>query len=403
MSLMAAPVATSVEGSASVSLDEVLALASLQTRVDRKYVMTPAVAGELLDGLGDSWRVLEIGGHRIHRYESTYFDTEGRALYLDAAHGRRVRCKVRTRTYVDSDECVLEVKRRSGRGETVKERLPYPLADAATLTDAARAFVAAVAPMVAVDDLHRSLTTSYDRVTFVDRDAGARMTCDVGLACRAPDGADVGLDDWVLIETKSARGTTAADRLLWSRGIRPVAISKYCVGLAALDASLPANKWHRTLHRLGLRPPMAAPEAPARQSVGEEVGGIVGGRSGDLGAGGRALDAVPPAVGPRVEASALAHQDECSVGQLDLRGSRACLDELGAPGMQDLLGDGPGRTGGHERDGDLPAVAPGDGQPSELTRAHPGAGGEPVEVAGPTAEQPRGPASEIFRAAEIET
>lgn len=39
------------------------------------------------------------------------------------------------------------------------------------------------------------------------------------------------------------------DRLLWRQGIRPARISKYCVGLAALDPTLPANRWNRTLRR----------------------------------------------------------------------------------------------------------------------------------------------------------
>ena len=69
-------------------------------------------------------------------YESTYFDDASLSSYLAAAHGRPSRYKVRTRTYVDSGECMLEVKRRSGRGETVKERVPYPTADSGLLTAA---------------------------------------------------------------------------------------------------------------------------------------------------------------------------------------------------------------------------------------------------------------------------
>lgn len=48
------------------------------------------------------------------------------------------------------------------------------------------------------------------------------------------------------------------DRVLWSRGHRPVSISKDATGLAALRPDLPANRWQRTLrsHFVGA----AAPE-----------------------------------------------------------------------------------------------------------------------------------------------
>ncbi|WP_350669715.1 hypothetical protein, partial [Pseudoalteromonas sp. 43-MNA-CIBAN-0464] len=56
--------------------------------------------------------------------------------------GRRRRFKVRTRVYRHSGETWLEVKTRGPRGTTVKDRLPYELADAGRLTDRARDFVA---------------------------------------------------------------------------------------------------------------------------------------------------------------------------------------------------------------------------------------------------------------------
>jgi hypothetical protein len=232
-----------------VTLDEVLALASLQTRVDRKYVMVPETFERLVDRLADDHRVLEIDGRRAFAYESTYFDDASRSSYLDAAHSRPSRYKVRTRTYVDSGECMLEVKRRSGRGETVKERVPYPPADSGLLTAAGRAFVATVVPSLAVDELRPVLRSTFERVTLVDRGAGARMTCDAGLVCSAPDGGAVHLDGYVLLETKSPGPATPADRVLWGEGVRPATISKFCVGIAALDPTLPANKWNRTLRR----------------------------------------------------------------------------------------------------------------------------------------------------------
>jgi hypothetical protein len=244
-----------------ISLDDVLTSADLQTRVDRKYVVPAAVVADLLVDRPHA-RVLEIAGRRSFAYDSVYFDTPGLVAYRGAAHGRRARFKVRTRTYVDSGGCVLEVKVKGGRGETVKERLPYAPEHRATLTGAGAEFVGTVLGErrpdagTAVAALVPTLLTTYRRSTLVDPAAGARITCDVGLVCRrlAPDGAPLpaahaALTGHVVLETKSPGGATEVDRWLWRHGHRPVPVSKYCVGLAATTPGLPANRWARTLSR----------------------------------------------------------------------------------------------------------------------------------------------------------
>ena len=97
---------------APIGLAELVERAALQTRVDRKYVVPLAAVGALLTALGSRARILEIDGQRSFRYESVYFDTPELTSYLLTARRRRRRFKVRTRTYVDSSECWLEVKTR---------------------------------------------------------------------------------------------------------------------------------------------------------------------------------------------------------------------------------------------------------------------------------------------------
>jgi len=247
---LGARVAPALQRFEAVSLEQLVAAASLQTRTDRKYLLDPTTFEALLGSMEDRAAVLDMGGQRAFGYESVYFDTPDLVAYRAAAHSRRRRFKVRTRTYLDSGECVLEVKTEGGRGETVKERRAYELAHRAELTADAEAFVRQrVGAQVGDAVLAPVLTTTYARSTLLDRVAGARMTCDIGLVCAGPDGDSVVLDDSVLVETKSAGAPSAADRWLWAAGVRPVTISKYCVGLACLHPELPANKWHRTLRR----------------------------------------------------------------------------------------------------------------------------------------------------------
>lgn len=234
----------------AVSLADLMELADLQVRVDRKYIVPANLlnrfAGEALPRAA----ALTIGGRTSFGYESVYFDTPDLVAYRAAAHARRRRFKVRTRTYLDSGACMLEVKTVGGRGETVKRRVDHRFEDRATITSTARlVLLRSLGDAADVSALRPTLTTTYHRTTLVDPGAGTRVTVDVGLVCAAPDGRRAALDDHVVIETKSPGGPTAADRWLWSVGHRPVKISKYCTGLAALDDSLPANTWTRTLRR----------------------------------------------------------------------------------------------------------------------------------------------------------
>ena len=240
---------SAAEALAPLSLEDVLAVADLQTRTDRKYVVGPEVFARLVDELGAGLGVLDIGGVRSFRYESVYFDTPALDSYLGAAHSRRRRFKVRTRSYLDSGDCMLEVKTRSGRGETVKARMAYDIGDRSSIDAAGLAFVRAHASLPAGATLAPVLMTAYLRSTLVDLDTGSRLTCDRALECSSPAGPSVSLGDELLVETKSAGAPTAADRFLWRAGVRPEAISKFCVGMAALDPSLPANKWTRILRR----------------------------------------------------------------------------------------------------------------------------------------------------------
>src|SRR5699024_3104427 len=111
-----------VAGARPVTLEELTAEAELMTRVDRKYFVPLDVLGELLSRYS-GLRVLQIGEERTHAYESLYFDTPGALFFRQHAQGRRRRYKVRIRTYADG-EAFLEVKAKSGRGDTVKNRVP---------------------------------------------------------------------------------------------------------------------------------------------------------------------------------------------------------------------------------------------------------------------------------------
>lgn len=234
----------------AISLADLNDAAALQTRVDRKYILDGTQLLSLLYGLRTRLAALDIDGQRSFSYESVYFDTPALESYRSAAHKRRQRFKVRTRSYLDTRTTMLEVKTRGHRNATVKNRQPHRFEQRSHLDDDAQRFVnTTVGRAGLAATLTPVLTTCYDRMTVVDLDDVARMTIDADLRCIASSGGSVGLPDHFVVETKSSGAPSAADRRLWAYGIRPTKISKFGTGMAALDPSLPSNKWHRTLNR----------------------------------------------------------------------------------------------------------------------------------------------------------
>lgn len=231
----------------SIGLGDVLALADLQVRQDRKYLVPTATVNLMLADLGASLAALEIAGRREFGYESVYFDSPDLLTYRMHARGRPRRFKVRTRTYVDSGQCMVEVKSEGLRGQTVKARLAHPYVQRHVLTASAREFVRTHVPTVDPDTLAESMLTAYSRRTLVDVAGAHRLTLDTDLAFVAGDRRVVGPEELVLVEIKSAGPPTPADRWLWWHRLRPVSVSKYCLGAALVDPTLPASRWSRVL------------------------------------------------------------------------------------------------------------------------------------------------------------
>jgi hypothetical protein len=233
-----------------VSLDEVLAHAALDSRTDLKYVMPLDLFPALVARLGPRFQVLEIGGRRMFGYQSVYFDTPDLLSYRHHLQNNRRRFKVRTRTYVDSGECMLEVKVQGRRSATVKHRSPHSVDERFHLGGDACRFVATHIDVPRVTAFLRPvLVTSYHRLTLVDLSGGVRITCDVDLVCRNADRWVEGLRDRVLIETKSAGPQSVLGHAFHDLGVRSTALSKYCLGVAMLADNLRANPWRRTMRR----------------------------------------------------------------------------------------------------------------------------------------------------------
>lgn len=234
---------------APITLDEINTEARLMTRVDRKYFLPRELFSDLIDATSDDFRVLTIEEKRRFMYRTVYFDSPEFRFFRDHVQRRRHRFKVRTRTYVDTGTCHLEVKSKGYRGQTVKQRIDHPIEDPWNLTEAGTEFIDSIvaeAPgrVPPSEQLQPVLETIYDRITLCHD--GQRLTCDLDIRAVNGDDSHVGPQD-VLVETKSEGGGGRWDQLLKAAGIRPHQVSKYCVAAALLYPELPSNPWARTI------------------------------------------------------------------------------------------------------------------------------------------------------------
>lgn len=222
---------------------------ALLDRSDTKYLLPASSLAALLADLADDYRILEINGTRIHRYETRYFDTPSFDCYRRHHAGRAVRCKIRVRRYLASADRFIEVKCRDVHGRTRKHRLP--------LAAEADPFVGRAGQMVqtasgfGLADLRPALDVGYSRVTLVGISTPDRVTLDTSLACRATN-ATAEFAGLVIAEVKRPRAASSSTAVaaLRRQRIREARLSKYCVGLAATRHDLPRNNFLPVLRSL---------------------------------------------------------------------------------------------------------------------------------------------------------
>ncbi len=249
-------IAQTLQGFAPLSLEDLNGKAAMLERLDNKYILRAAQLQPALAAFAATFDVLEIDGKRSFTYATRYFDDAAHHGYYDHHQGRRKRCKVRVRHYLDAGFSYLEVKLKDKRDVTIKKRLRVD-APLTTLDPTCMSFIEAcyqeqygqpfghsLAPVIAMD---------YDRITLVAREGGERMTIDTRLNFQSNGRMRSAPSDIFVVETKSARGNGLADKILRGLHAHPTSrCSKYCIGMAALDQVSRHNRFLPALRRMGL-------------------------------------------------------------------------------------------------------------------------------------------------------
>lgn len=231
-----------------IALDE-MDQVKLMDRIDTKYWFHSTSLVEVLERVKNDYYILTIEGLKMLPYASTYFDTEGDALYTAHHNGKLNRYKVRRRTYVVSGISYLEVKFKSNKGRTVKRRFKTEQKEM-ELSQIEKDFILKETPLPA-EDLQVSLDNRFQRIMLVNKNFSERCTIDLNLQFKN-DLNDVLLDDLVIVEIKSQRGGSLSALALALRDLRlkSAGFSKYCVGRSMTDPGVKQNAFKNKLRRI---------------------------------------------------------------------------------------------------------------------------------------------------------
>jgi hypothetical protein len=204
---------------------------ALLNRTDVKYVMSLNQLREALVGLQGDYRILSVGGQRFNRYRTLYFDTPEFDLYKMHVNKRADRYKVRCREYVDSRRSFLEVKHKTHKGRTIKERIDtdqpalcFDLAMKHWLQDVFPYDCQSLQPM---------LWNTFTRITLVCKRCCERVTLDFDLAFYT-DSRSARLEGIAVVEVKQNRAGVDSPFMAHMRyqHILPQGFSKYCIGVS---------------------------------------------------------------------------------------------------------------------------------------------------------------------------
>jgi len=218
----------------------------LQDRVDTKFMFRNTILGPVFKDMVKDYRILEIANYRYSNYETLYFDTDDFSLYRQHHNGKLNRYKFRSRKYVESDLHFFEVKFKSNKGRTVKERIRHHEI-VKELEGQAKEFLIEVSghdPAI----YKAQIWVNYKRHTFVSKTTQERLTIDTDLTF-IDDKNRKTYNGLVIAEVKQGSSLDKSPfiALMKKYGVRAKSISKYCLGVISLHPEIKQNRFKPTL------------------------------------------------------------------------------------------------------------------------------------------------------------
>ena len=230
-----------------ISLEE-MDHVKLLDRIDTKYIFHKDQLQELLSEIVTHYSLLVIAGKSLHPYETLYFDTPDFHLYHMHHNGKLNRYKLRCRKYVNSGISFFEVKSKTNRSRTVKNRIQIDNIPE-KLNEKLNQYIYDHTP----GDYHEyvsSLRVFFDRITLVNKQANERLTIDLNLRY-SNNGVEKKIPKIVVAEVKQQKNSLSPFRELMKMHRQSQNyMSKYCLGLTCLNKELKMNSFKHKIYTL---------------------------------------------------------------------------------------------------------------------------------------------------------
>ncbi len=239
-----------------ITLDEMRSV-KLMNRIDTKYVLSEGEVLELLDRAATAgYRVQIIGSVRACSYDTLYYDTPQRDMYIVHHNQQLTRQKIRTRTYLDSDLSFFEIKMKSNRGRTRKRRVEIERSSFDNFQrDSSAMGLLDDHSWYEAEELTPALSTRFIRITLVNAELSERLTIDMALRYEdVRSGRDAVIDGMAIVELKQDGRTMSKMRqILMQMRIAPLKVSKYCIGTVLTVEGIKANRFKLKLRDIEKR------------------------------------------------------------------------------------------------------------------------------------------------------
>jgi hypothetical protein len=223
-----------------VSLTEMDSV-KLMNRSDTKFIFRRELLPCILEQLQDDYFVLEVEGVRNSRYETLYYDTVDFKMFHQHRCDKAIRQKVRLRTYLESDLHFFEIKRKTNKGKTIKDRIKRS-EQTAVFSKRTQDFLLSKSD-VEGKDLVPKLWTKNSRITLVNKKHPERLTIDTDLFFSNNEKEEA-LPELVIAELKQEKKQRSLfTDIMRSQRITEVSISKYCFGVIFLYKGIRMNNF----------------------------------------------------------------------------------------------------------------------------------------------------------------
>ena len=232
----------------SISLEE-LDDVKLLKRFDQKFTITTSQFEVIFPFLAKNYHCLTIDNNQIFEYTTDYYDSEDYAMFNDHHNGKLNRYKIRFRDYINTKNSFLEIKYKTNKGQTIKNRQEINYKEREFNAENLN-FIEENSPYK-LYSLGKKLSNKFQRITLANVVNKERITIDNAIHF-SNENDDKTLQKLVVIEIKKLKNNmdSAVNQLLKSNGVRPTSFSKYAIGSALMNPKLKYNRFKNKLSYL---------------------------------------------------------------------------------------------------------------------------------------------------------